>query len=1164
MTSKKGTGEREIIQGEAILESLKAILRRSDEAQARLGFPGEGGERPFRGWLVTELLMTVLWWPKDKIVVGERFDILLQDADGFPIVTIETKTPYHQASKKEREDFEQRLAGYGTLRTAYFTNGAEWERLDIFSPTGVLEIRERFGLKVESATPEETEAFFAPLAADRHFAGLPRSTRHAVNRENPHILEALAADLDQTIGDLALLLERLLCGFCEGKAADQTRRVTLSLFDLWCEKSLVVSPRQAGERLAEEFKKPEIRRGDIARAVSELGFVEPAAAVALEAVLALPDSKRHDARAIADAVWPAYAASAKTFCVQTAHVLLARALLYCIGEDQRILPRLLSGEQMEKALAVPVHAVVDAPKPAREFLCRVQRSMQDFLPAVYQLGEFDWWMVMPDKRAGLKPDERAWLRGTDGEFERAMQRLLRMLDGYFFGRVDVDVWRNVYQHYLPDDERQRLGGFYTPDELVNFVLDLAEFSPESEGLCRLSFIDPACGSGAFVTSALSRLLKHYELDLPCHGEINKRGMPDWKRAESILNSAAEHLHAVDLHPFAAFLTTLNVLFLLMPLYVKAREKNPDFSIDLQVFSSDSLEKHDEDLLVPDLFAKLNSRVQLTADSFHRYPAMLEKRFDRVFGNPPWGGVLKGPLAPVYDTAKKERFCSEYPAAAQGKYDVYGLFMERALHVLKPGGRFGLLTQGSFIDKEWAAGLRQFLASKTQLRFIVDLNPFGQLFFHAMNIPCITVADALPNGNGEGDCIAILSAPPEDFRELSVKERRKRVETTVHEVVGKMSKGRKSATVGFARAARIPLRRLRETAGRRWDLGSGEAPEGFPKDWPSVADILEMRQGVTPGGCLDVFLMPEERAKSLGLEKSLVRRAIKSKQVQRWRVAWTGHVLFYPYHVSAGKTAPAFSLDLETIKDKKLAEVLARLGLKDALDFARQIDRREEEIVRRRGVNRATVGDLLGHRVALGLMKYPAAAAYLVQNYERLEGRVFEKRRFIHMGKEWYEYHRPRDPRLMLSKTRIVSPTLIKRVRFSLDVAGYLSDHACLYLQPTSRTRVGYSQLRDQLARVLGWRVSREDVLKYCLAFLNSAYAQKHLVTGHRPTPKGFYAVTEEYLREIPIPPPPNKKAAKAILDLVTGLIEAKDGKDGKETAEWESGLAKLVDAILKP
>ncbi len=111
--------------------------------------------------------------------------------------------------------------------------------------------------------------------------------------------------------------------------------------------------------------------------------------------------------------------------------------------------------------------------------------------------------------------------------------------------------------------------------------------------------------------------------------------------------------------------------------VQSREKNPNFSLDLQIFSADALEKQDTDLVKPGLFSSLNSRIQLTEESLRRYNRMMQTRFSRVFGNPPWGGVLKGQLAPVYDTLKKRRFADEY-RAARGKYDVYGLFMERFL------------------------------------------------------------------------------------------------------------------------------------------------------------------------------------------------------------------------------------------------------------------------------------------------------------------------------------------------------------------------------------------------------------------------------------------------------------------------------------------------------
>lgn len=962
-------------QGQTILATVTAILERYERGKAKLAYPGEGGERRFRGWLVSDLLDQVFNWPTDRIVVGERFDIILQDEDDFPVLTIETKAPYHKATKKEREDFEKRLSGYGTLRAAFFTNGMEWERLDIFSPQGQLVIRSRTKLDLDSATPQEAEEFFRPFTTQQDSGTTPREGRLRVSKEDSHILESLAAHLDQAIADLAAFLEIFFSGIREEKAGEHTRFITLNLFNRWCGESLIVSPERAAEILSAQLQEAASLR-DIEKTVSEIGFVGSEADSVVEAISTLPESKRHDADAITEVLWPAYANTITKFCAQTAHVLLARALLYRIGEDQDAFPRFLSGEELNNALTTPTSKLLDAPEPATDLLSRARLYMADFFPTVYKRGEFDWWYVSPDDRPTLKAVERNWLRVMDQDFERATQRLLRMLNGYFFGNVDVDVWRNVYQNYLPADERQRLGGFYTPDMLVDLILDLAEFQPDSKDLCSLSFIDPASGSGAFVTGAVARLLKHLDLNLPCHKELSKRGLPEWKRAEAVLNITAKNLHAVDLHPFAAFLTTINSFFLLLPLYVKAREKNPDFSLDLQIFSSDSLEKHDTDLLEPGLFAKLNSRVQLAEDSFHRYQEMLKHRFDRVFGNPPWGGVLKGHLAPVYDTTKKTRFSREYPAAAQGKYDVYALFMERALQMLKANGRFGLLTQGTLIDKEWAAGLRDMLASKLRPRYIVDLNPFGQLFFNAMNTPCITIADMLQGkSDSEGECIAVLSTLPDDFKDLSKEDRRKRVDTIICKAVNSVSGRRKSATVSFAQAARIPISRLRKTAKEGWDLAAQVATTIVPKGWLTAIDVLEPLQGVTVGGegCMDLFLMEEERAKGFKFEPDLVNPVIKGIEMIRWKMPHVNQVILYPYALIEEEIQPAFTISFSKIKDQKFRGTLKRLAISDALDFDKQIDRREQDIALRKGVNQTTVPELLKHRQSLDLVIYPSAA-----------------------------------------------------------------------------------------------------------------------------------------------------------------------------------------------
>jgi hypothetical protein len=1149
--------------GAKTLAGIRSVLRRCEEVGERLDFPGEGGERRFRSWLATDVLQVVLGWPAKQVVVGERFDLLLVNDELYPIITIETKTPFHKATKKDKKDFEGRLDGFPTLRTAYFTNGNEWDRLDIITSEGKLEIVESSHLNLAKASEELADVFFAPLQ-HRPADDATGSHVYAINRDNAFIgtaLSRLAADLDDIVAEHIEFHRRHFFGLREGHGGAVAQEVTEALYARWCDKSLLVTPKLAANTLIKSFTEDGANPLSIRNTLHALGIQGPQTEQSIERIMSLAPALREDEKSIIESLWPVFAPSVEQLCAQTSHVVLGRALLYRVGEDEKVFPRKLSSSELETVLAAG-GGFGGSRHPATELLDEVRRRMQDFLPSVYLLGEFDWWQVVSEKRIDLTTSQKAWLRDEDEELERQTRRMLRTLNHYLFLNVDVDIWRNIYERYLPEDERQRLGGFYTPDELVNLVLDLADYKAETSGLCRLKYVDPACGSGAFVTGALARLLAHLETDMPCHSTKGSKKEPAWKSAESALRTAEANVHGIDLHPFAAFLTTLNVLFMLLPLYVRARDKDPEFTINPEIFSGDSLEP--PEVLRPDqgeLFTKMNARVQLQEKSFEQYRKMAGRRYDRIFGNPPWGGVLKGQLAPVYDQPKKEYFATQYPAAAQGKYDVYGLFMERSLKLLAPGGRMALLTQGSFIDKEWARGLREFLAKKSRLEYIVDLNPFGQLFFRAMNIPCLTVASVSATEEPSSECLCVISRPPGDFRELTIQQRREKVVDTVRAVLkATVKKGR--ASVGFADGARIEQTTLRSSARDRWDLTGSKPPE-FPADSFRASDLLEMRQGVTPGGCLELFLMDEKQADALKLERTLVHKAIKSKQLARWRVEWKDKVLFYPYQRRGKHSAPAFAIQWATVQDEKLKQRLGALHIKDALDFDQPIDEQERDIIRKNGINSESVAKLLKHRIMLGLVKYPRAAEYLIQHYERLERRVFEKKRFTAAGKNWYEYHRPRDVRIMLRKPRILSPTLLKEIRFAVDKTGYLSDHACLMIQPTAKTAKKWRDFEQKMKKVLGRVPKVVELLQYCTAFLNSSYAQQRLTVGHRPRPGEVYSITEAFLKEIPIPAPSNKstvtKIIKAVDELERNTFSLTNTDEAKEI---EERLQVLVNGAL--
>jgi len=92
-------------------------------------------------------------------------------------------------------------------------------------------------------------------------------------------------------------------------------------------------------------------------------------------------------------------------------------------------------------------------------------------------------------------------------------------------------------------------------------------------------------------------------------------------------------------------------------------------------------------------------------------------FDAVLGNPPWemlradtGGREQRADARAETLALMRfvRASGHYPLQGQGHVNQYQLFAERALHALRPGGRFGLILPSGIQTDVGSAGLRRAL------------------------------------------------------------------------------------------------------------------------------------------------------------------------------------------------------------------------------------------------------------------------------------------------------------------------------------------------------------------------------------------------------------------------------------------------------------------------
>jgi hypothetical protein len=154
---------RDVSRADDLVRALDDVMERF-AGFSRLGaLYGEGGERAFRGWLITRLLMDELRWPWSAVVNGESLDVLLVDWSDRGVVYVETKTPTETLKPKHRLEVASRLDRWPTLVVAVLTNGHEWERYDEWTTP----LRAGASFK-RGEHPTKLSSLLAPLRADRH------------------------------------------------------------------------------------------------------------------------------------------------------------------------------------------------------------------------------------------------------------------------------------------------------------------------------------------------------------------------------------------------------------------------------------------------------------------------------------------------------------------------------------------------------------------------------------------------------------------------------------------------------------------------------------------------------------------------------------------------------------------------------------------------------------------------------------------------------------------------------------------------------------------------------------------------------------------------------------------------------------------------------------
>jgi hypothetical protein len=431
--------------------------------------------------------------------------------------------------------------------------------------------------------------------------------------------------------------------------------------------------------------------------------------------------------------------------------LLDRVLFVCFCEDANLLPRGVFKQALEAAKQGFVSTT--RWQQLQGLFAAIDRGN----PAA-RINAYNGGLFRPDPALDQ-------LRIADAAFDGSLR-----LAGYDFATdLNVNILGHIFEQSITDLQRLRaeirgetvdlkkssrkLGGiFYTPETITQYIVaetiggwlktrfdDLeARFSPEAqrtdtrrrearlalweayrEVLRHIKVLDPACGSGAFLIAAFDYLQSEYARTNNQLAALRGGQTELFDLDRHILT---HNLFGVDICPESVEIAKL-ALWL-----TTARTDRPLNDLDANLRRGNSIVSS-----APGL------PPEIAADAFDwraAFPQVFAAGgFDCVVGNPPY--IRQEWLGPCKPAFEREFRCYA------GTADSYLYFIERGLDVLRPGGRLGFITSGTFSNANFAAPFRAWLP--TAARFLRSVN-FGenQPFADAeMVFPTISILEKAP-------------------------------------------------------------------------------------------------------------------------------------------------------------------------------------------------------------------------------------------------------------------------------------------------------------------------------------------------------------------------------------------------------------------------------------
>jgi hypothetical protein len=327
---------------------------------------------------------------------------------------------------------------------------------------------------------------------------------------------------------------------------------------------------------------------------------------------------------------------------------------------------------------------------------------------------------------------------------------------YLFDVIPVEILGTIYERFLgkvvrphgkgitveEKPEVRKAGGvYYTPRYIVDYIVEqtvgklVSDKSPEST--LKIRVLDPACGSGSFLIRAFERMCEHWQRWLTQNPAKQKK---IWCRVDPETHDVhlsvelkrrilTHNIFGVDLDAAAVEVTQLSLYLKMLEgenrttlrrereLFAEATALLPPLHDNIKCFNS---------LIGSDFSGVPDDLLRVNAGDWSvQFPQIMKAGgFDAVIGNPPY--VL---LSPDMFEGEVIRYLRSFEVA-QYKADLFHLFIEKGIRLLRDGGQFGMIVPNTWLTLQFTDRLRRFIIGRTTIR---ELVLFGHLVFEDADV-----------------------------------------------------------------------------------------------------------------------------------------------------------------------------------------------------------------------------------------------------------------------------------------------------------------------------------------------------------------------------------------------------------------------------------------------